>query len=203
MGAFSLGLSAKLVMRFGIRRAARRPGCCSPPSGSLLFARAPVDGNFVVDVLPSMILLGFGAGMAFNPVLLAAMSDVEPSESGLASGVVNTSFMMGGALGLAVLASLAASRTDTPARVGRAIARGAQRRLPRRVPGRRDVRPGRGRRRRPLLLRPAHAPAHEGVEQHARRTGDRGGGVTGQSMRVVTSHELTAAAMAPASVLRL
>ena len=60
-----------------------------------------------------MILLGLGAGMAFNPVLLAAMSDVEPSESGLASGVVNTSFMMGGALGLAVLASLAAARTDS------------------------------------------------------------------------------------------
>ena len=60
-----------------------------------------------------MILLGLGAGMAFNPVLLAAMSDVEPSEAGLASGVVNTAFMMGGALGLAILASLAASRTDT------------------------------------------------------------------------------------------
>jgi MFS family permease len=71
-----------------------------------------VDGNFVVDVLPSMILLGLGAGMAFNPVLLAAMSDVEPSEAGLASGVVNTSFMMGGALGLAVLASVAAARTN-------------------------------------------------------------------------------------------
>ena len=60
-----------------------------------------------------MILLGFGAGMAFNPVLLAAMSDVEPGDAGLASGVVNTSFMMGGALGLAILASLAASRTDS------------------------------------------------------------------------------------------
>ena len=60
-----------------------------------------------------MILLGIGAGIAFNPVLLAAMSDVEPSEAGLASGVVNTSFMMGGALGLAVLASLAATRTDS------------------------------------------------------------------------------------------
>ena len=58
-----------------------------------------------------MILLGLGAGIAFNPVLLAAMSDVEPSEAGLASGVVNTAFMMGGALGLAVLASLAAART--------------------------------------------------------------------------------------------
>jgi MFS family permease len=60
-----------------------------------------------------MILLGIGAGMAFNPLLLAAMSDVAPDEAGLASGVVNTSFMMGGALGLAVLASAAASRTDT------------------------------------------------------------------------------------------
>jgi hypothetical protein len=81
--------------------------------GLLLFARAPADGDFAIDVLPSMILLGFGAGMALNPVLLAAMSDVSQEESGLASGVVNTSFMMGGALGLAVLASLAASRTDT------------------------------------------------------------------------------------------
>jgi MFS family permease len=59
-----------------------------------------------------MILLGLGAGTAFNPVLLAAMGDVAPTESGLASGMVNTSFMMGGALGLAVLASLAAARTD-------------------------------------------------------------------------------------------
>jgi MFS family permease len=66
-----------------------------------------------VDVLPSMVLLGFGAGMAFNPVLMAAMNDVDPTEAGLASGVVNTSFMMGGALGLAVLASVAASRTDS------------------------------------------------------------------------------------------
>jgi EmrB/QacA subfamily drug resistance transporter len=112
MGAFSIGLSAKLVMRFGIR-APLVAGLSLAALGLLLFARAPVDGTFVVDVLPSMILLGFGAGMAFNPVLLAAMSDVEPSESGLASGVVNTAFMMGGALGLAILASLAASRTSS------------------------------------------------------------------------------------------
>jgi MFS family permease len=59
-----------------------------------------------------MTLLGFGAGMAFNPVLLAALNDVAPEDSGLASGVVNTSFMMGGALGLAILASLATARTN-------------------------------------------------------------------------------------------
>ncbi len=112
MGVLSVGLSAKLVMRFGIRLPLAA-GLLLAALGLLLFARAPVDGSFVVDVLPSMILLGMGAGIAFNPVLLAAMSDVEPSEAGLASGVVNTSFMMGGALGLAVLASLAASRTDS------------------------------------------------------------------------------------------
>ena len=112
MGAFSLGLSAKLVMRFGIR-SPLAAGLLLSAVGLVLFARAPVDGSFAVDVLPSMILLGFGAGTAFNPMLLAAMSDVEPSDSGLASGVVNTSFMMGGALGLAILASLAASRTDS------------------------------------------------------------------------------------------
>jgi MFS family permease len=117
MAAFSLGLSAKLVMRFGIR-APLAGGLLLSAVGLVLFARAPVDGSFVVDVLPSMILLGFGAGMAFNPVLLAAMSDVEPSDAGLASGVVNTSFMMGGALGLAILASLAASRSDTLAASG-------------------------------------------------------------------------------------
>ena len=112
MGAFSLGLSAKLVMRFGIR-SPLAAGLLLSAVGLVLFARAPVDGSFAVDVLPSMILLGFGAGTAFNPMLLAAMSDVEPNNSGLASGVVNTSFMMGGALGLAILASLAASRTDS------------------------------------------------------------------------------------------
>ena len=58
-----------------------------------------------------MVILGIGIGIAMNPLLLAAMSDVKPEESGLASGVVNTSFMMGGALGLAVLASVAAART--------------------------------------------------------------------------------------------
>jgi EmrB/QacA subfamily drug resistance transporter len=112
MGAFSLGLSAKLVMRFGIKLPLS-VGLLLAAVGMALFVRAPVDGNFVSDVLPSMILLGLGAGTAFNPVLLAAMSDVDPSEAGLASGVVNTSFMMGGAVGLAVLASLAQSRTDS------------------------------------------------------------------------------------------
>jgi EmrB/QacA subfamily drug resistance transporter len=112
MGAMSVWASAKIVMRFGLRLPLGA-GLGIAAVGLLLFARAPVDGNYVVDVLPAMILLGFGAGIAFNPVLLAAMGDVEPAEAGLASGVVNTSFMMGGALGLAILASVAAARTDS------------------------------------------------------------------------------------------
>jgi len=110
MAAFSAGLSAKMVMRFGIR-GPLWIGLAIAAVGLAWLARAPLNGTFLFDVLPSMVLLGLGAGMAFNPVLLAAMNDVAPEESGLASGVVNTSFMMGGALGLAVLASLADSRT--------------------------------------------------------------------------------------------
>jgi MFS family permease len=111
MGVLSLGFSAKIVMRFGIKRPLAI-GLSFAALGLVLFARAPLDGSFIVDVLPGMILLGLGAGIAFNPVLMAAMSDVVPEESGLASGIVNTSFMMGGALGLAVLASVAASRSS-------------------------------------------------------------------------------------------
>ena len=113
MGAFSYSLSAKLVNRFGIRRPLAAGLTCAA-AGLTLFALAPpANGSFVLHILPAMLLLGVGAGMAFNPMLLAAMSDVESKDSGLASGIVNTAFMMGGSLGLAVLASLAAARTNS------------------------------------------------------------------------------------------
>ena len=111
MAVFSIGLSAKLVMRFGLRLPIAG-GMGLAALGLGLFAMAPVDGGFWLHILPGMLLLGLGCGMALNPVMLAAMNDVDPSESGLASGVVNTSFMMGGAIGLALLASLAAARTQ-------------------------------------------------------------------------------------------
>ena len=110
MAALSLGASAWLVGRFGLR-VPLAGGLAMAAVGLALFARLPVDGSYVVDVLPGKLLLGIGAGVAFNPLLLAAMGDVSQAESGLASGVVNTAFMMGGALGLAVLASLAEGRT--------------------------------------------------------------------------------------------
>jgi MFS family permease len=111
MGFLSIAVSARLVLRYGVR-SPLAVGLAVAALGLLLFARAPVGGDYLVDVLPGMLLLGFGAGIAFNPVLFAAMSEVKPEESGLASGIVNTAFMMGGALGLAVLASVAASRTS-------------------------------------------------------------------------------------------
>ena len=161
MAVFSLGLSARLVMRFGIR-APLGVGLGLAALGLLLFARAPVDGS-LIDVLPSMVLLGIGAGMAFNPLLLAAMGDVPQEEAGLASGVVNTAFMMGGALGLAVLASLAASRTETLTSDGSselaALAGGYHARVPRR----RDLRRERGGARR------THAPSRRG-DRDARRS---------------------------------
>jgi EmrB/QacA subfamily drug resistance transporter len=110
MAAFSIGVSAMVVMRFGLR-APIAIGLALAALGLGLFALAPVDGNFWIHVLPGMLLLGIGCGLALNPVMLAVMAEVAPEESGLASGVANTSFMMGGALGLAVLASLAAAQT--------------------------------------------------------------------------------------------
>ena len=117
MAIFSLGVSAKLVMRYGIKLPLV-VGLSIAAVGLVLFAMAPLDGSFIANVCPGMVLLGLGAGIAFNPILLAAMSDVSPRESGLASGIVNTSFMMGGALGLAVLASLAAWHTQGLIRSG-------------------------------------------------------------------------------------
>jgi MFS family permease len=108
-------------MRYGFRLPLAA-GLGLAAAGLALFARAPVDGTFVADVLPGMTLLGLGAGIALNPMLMSAMSDVDPADSGLASGVVNTSFMMGGALGLAVLASMAAARTDALTGAGAAQA---------------------------------------------------------------------------------
>jgi EmrB/QacA subfamily drug resistance transporter len=119
-GASSL-YSDKLVMRFGIKPPLVA-GLALMTLSLLLFARAPAQGDFLVDVLPATLAVGLGAGIGFNPILLAAMSGVAPQEAGLASGVVNTSFMMGGALGLAVLVSLADSRTESLVASGEAAA---------------------------------------------------------------------------------
>jgi MFS family permease len=111
IGVLSLGFSPRLIMRFGAR-ATLLPGLVMIVAGLALFARAPVDGTYVVDVLPVMFLLGVGAGLSFPSLMTLAMSGATQSDSGLASGLVNTSLQVGGALGLAVLATLSTTRTD-------------------------------------------------------------------------------------------
>jgi EmrB/QacA subfamily drug resistance transporter len=111
IGTLSLGFSERLNMRFG-PRATLLPSLVLIGLGLVLFARAPVGGSFVPDVLPVMVLLGTGAGLAFPSLMTLAMSGATPSDSGLASGLVNTSLQVGGALGLAVLATLATTRTE-------------------------------------------------------------------------------------------
>jgi MFS family permease len=111
MGTASLRLSEPLNMRFGARTVLI-PALVLIGVGLLLFARTPVDGSYFADQMPPMVLLGLGAGLGFPALMTLAMSGATQSDSGLASGLVNTSVQVGGAIGLAVLATLASERTD-------------------------------------------------------------------------------------------
>ena len=112
MGTLSLGFSEKLIMRFGPRRTLI-PGVVIVGIGLLLFARTPVNGDYIADLLAPMVLIGLGVGTAFPSLMTLAMSGATQEDSGLASGLVNTSMQVGGAIGLAVLATLATERTDS------------------------------------------------------------------------------------------
>jgi predicted MFS family arabinose efflux permease len=112
MGALSLGFAEKIIMGIGPKRALII-GLALAGAGLLLFARAPVDGSWVEHVLPVMILLGAGAGTCFPALMTLAMSGATPEDAGLASGFVNTTVQVGGAVGLAVLATVATSHTDS------------------------------------------------------------------------------------------
>ncbi|HET7507964.1 MAG TPA: MFS transporter [Solirubrobacterales bacterium] len=111
IGTLSLGFSARLNLRFG-PRATLLPGLLAIAAGLLLFSRISVDGSYVADVLPAMVLLGTGAGLSFPSVMSLAMSGVPREEAGLASGLVNTTLQVGGAIGLAVLATMSTNRTN-------------------------------------------------------------------------------------------
>ncbi len=111
MGTISLRYTERLNMRFGAR-ATLLPGVVFVAVGLLLFARTPVDGSFVTDVMPAVVFMGLGAGLSFPSLMTLAMSGATRSDSGLASGLVNATVQVGGAIGLAVLATLASERTD-------------------------------------------------------------------------------------------
>jgi EmrB/QacA subfamily drug resistance transporter len=112
IGTLSLGFSASLNLRFGAR-AVLVPGMVFVAAGLAWLTRAPVDGSYVVDVLPAMLLMGIGAGVSFPALMTLAMSGATAEDSGLASGLVNTTMQIGGAVGISVLVTFATSRTET------------------------------------------------------------------------------------------
>jgi EmrB/QacA subfamily drug resistance transporter len=111
MGTMSLKLSGPLAMRYG-PKAMLLVSLVSIGLGLLLFSQTPVDATYVTQVMPATIFIGIGAGLGFPSLMGLAMSGATPSDSGLASGLINTSVQVGGAIGLAVLATLASERTD-------------------------------------------------------------------------------------------
>jgi MFS family permease len=117
MGALSLRYSERLVTRFGAR-ATLQPGLVLIAAGMLWFTRAPVHGSYVTDVLPTMILIGTGCGICFPALMTLSMSGATPSDAGLVSGLVNTTVQVGGALGLAVLATVATTKTHGSSNAG-------------------------------------------------------------------------------------
>jgi EmrB/QacA subfamily drug resistance transporter len=117
MGYMSLRVSGPLTLKYGVR-ATLIPGMLLMLAGMLLFARTPVHASYLVDIVPALILVGLGAGLGFPGLMTLAMSDVTPGEAGLASGLVNTSAQVGGAIGLAVLATLSAERTTSEIAAG-------------------------------------------------------------------------------------
>jgi EmrB/QacA subfamily drug resistance transporter len=121
MGSLSLGFSEKLIMRFGPRNTLI-PGVCLVVVALLLFARTPVDGNYLTDLLPPFLLIGIGVGTSFPAIMTLAMSGATPQDAGLASGFVNTSMQVGGAVGLAVLATLSTERTESLLADGESLA---------------------------------------------------------------------------------
>jgi MFS family permease len=112
IGVLSLGFSERLNMRFGAKPTLL-VGLVLILAGLVLFATTPVHSTYLTDLLPAMLLLGVGAGLSFPSLMTLAMSGATQEDSGLASGLVNTSLQVGGALGLAVLATLSSSRTES------------------------------------------------------------------------------------------
>ena len=112
IGAFSLCVSPRLTMQLG-PRATLIPGLAFAAAGLGLFTRAPAGANYPTDLLPSMVLVGVGAGLSFPALMTLAMSSAHPTDAGLASGLVNTTQQVGGALGLAVLATVSTTHTNS------------------------------------------------------------------------------------------
>jgi MFS family permease len=121
MGTLSLRYAERLIMRFGAQRTLL-PGLALVAAGLVLFARAPVHGDYLRDVLPVMVLIGVGVGTSFPALMTLAMSGAAREDAGLTSGLVNTTAQVGGALGLAVLATLSATHSKDLMHAGEPVA---------------------------------------------------------------------------------
>jgi MFS family permease len=121
MGTVSVRYTERLIMRFGPRRTLV-PGMSLVLIGLLLFARTPVDGSYLRDLFPIMPLIGLGFAISGPSLVTLAMSGASQQDAGLASGLINTTTQVGGALGLAVLATLAGTRTDHLRSAGDSVA---------------------------------------------------------------------------------
>jgi EmrB/QacA subfamily drug resistance transporter len=121
IAGMSLGFSAALIERFGARRTLL-PSLVLVAAGLLLFRQAPVHASYFADILPAVLPLGIGAGLAFPSIIALAMSTATPEDSGLVSGLVNTTQQVGGALGLSILATLSTSHTSSLRAGGESVA---------------------------------------------------------------------------------
>jgi MFS family permease len=104
-------VAAQVVTRVGVKPVLAI-GMAALTGGLLYFTQVSVDGSYVGDLLPGFLLIGLGLGFSFVPVSIAALAGIQPAEAGLASGLINTSQQIGGALGIAALSTIATSRTD-------------------------------------------------------------------------------------------
>jgi len=114
------GVAAQLVTRIGVKPVLVS-GMAFLTAGLIFFTQVSVGGSYVTDLLPGFLLIGVGIGFSFVPITIAALAGVEPAEAGLASGLINTSQQIGGALGIAALSTIATSRTEDAVSAGTGV----------------------------------------------------------------------------------
>jgi MFS family permease len=113
-------VAAQLTTRLGVKPVLVA-GMTTLTIGLIYFTQVSVGGSYLRDLLPGFLLIGFGLGFSFVPISIAALAGVQPAEAGLASGLINTSQQIGGALGIAALSTIASSRTDDAVASGTAL----------------------------------------------------------------------------------
>ena len=113
-------VAAQLVTRIGVKPVLVA-GMTLLTAGLVLFTQVPVDGSYWSDLLPGFLLIGIGIGFAYVPITIAALAGVQAAEAGLASGLINTSQQIGGALGIAALSTIATTRTSNAVTTGSAL----------------------------------------------------------------------------------